>query len=104
MIMELNHLKEPCVMVKQTVIGKIIINGNLKIEGNRKNFLLDSIWKFYSERGKITKAINYSEGKKNGFVLTYDTNQLVTNKEIFMNDIKQGNSVSYYHLQIHLLL
>ena len=71
-------------------------NGNLKIEGNRKNFLLDSIWKFYSERGKITKVINYSEGKKNGFVLTYDTNQLVTNKENFMNDIKQGNSVSYY--------
>lgn len=71
-------------------------NGNLKIEGNRKNFQLDSIWKFYSERGKITKAVNYSDGKKNGYTLTYDTNQLVTNKEIFINDIKQGNSFSYY--------
>ena len=65
-------------------------NGKLKIEGNRKNFQLDSIWKFYSERGKITKAVNYSEGKKNGFTLTYDTNQLVTYKENFINDIKQG--------------
>ena len=71
-------------------------NGKLKIEGNRKNFQLDSIWKFYSERGKITKAVNYSEGKKNGFTLTYDTNQLVTYKENFINDIKQGNSYSYY--------
>ena len=39
-------------------------NGQIKIEGNRKNFLLDSIWKFYTEKGKITKAVNYLEGKK----------------------------------------
>ena len=64
-IMELNHLKVLCVMAKQTGIGKNYYkNGKLKIEGNRKNFLLDSIWKFYSERGKITKAVNYNEGKK----------------------------------------
>ena len=71
-------------------------NGKLKIEGNRKNFLLDSIWKFYSERGKITKAVNYNEGKKNGYTLIYDTNQRVSSKEAFINDIKQGNSFSYY--------
>ena len=71
-------------------------NGNLKIEGNRKNFQLDSVWKFYSERGKITKAVNYLEGKKNGYTLTYDTNQRVIYKEKYVNDIKQGNSLSYY--------
>ncbi len=71
-------------------------NGKLKIEGNRKNFQLDSIWKFYSEKGKITKAINYLEGKKSGYTLSYDTNQKVTSKELFVNDIKQGNSFTYY--------
>lgn len=71
-------------------------NGKLKIEGNRKDFQLDSIWKFYSEQGKITKSVNYVLGKKNGFTFTYDTNQRITYKETFVNDIKQGNSISYY--------
>ena len=71
-------------------------NGVLKIEGNRKNFALDSIWKFYNDKAKITKAVNYLEGKKNGFTISYDTNQLVSSKETFINDIKQGNSFWYY--------
>lgn len=71
-------------------------NGNLKIEGNRKNFQLDSVWKFYSENGKITKTINYLEGKKNGYSFNYDTNQRVVSKEPFINDIKEGNSFLFY--------
>ena len=71
-------------------------NGNLKIEGNRKDFQLDSVWKFYSEKGKITKSVNYLEGKKNGFTLSFDTNEHVITKENFVNDIKQGNSFVYY--------
>src|SRR5438270_12342095 len=47
--------------------------GVLKNEGNRKNFELDSTWKFYNEKGKITKSIEYAGGKKNGFIITYDT-------------------------------
>ena len=71
-------------------------NGVLKIEGNRKNFALDSIWKFYNDKAKITKAVNYLEGKKNGFTISYDTNQRISSKEVFINDIKQGNSFWYY--------
>ncbi len=71
-------------------------NGKLKIEGNRKNFQLDSTWKFYNEKGRITKAVNYLEGKKNGYTFNYDTLQHVSSKELFVNDIKQGNSFSYY--------
>jgi antitoxin component YwqK of YwqJK toxin-antitoxin module len=71
-------------------------NGVLKIEGNRKNFVLDSIWKFYNDKAKITKAVNYLEGKKNGFTISYDTNQRISSKEVFLNDIKQGNSYWYY--------
>jgi uncharacterized protein len=71
-------------------------NGNLKIEGNRKNFQLDSVWKFYSEKGKVTKSVSYLEGKKNGYTFNYDTSQHVSSKELFVNDIKQGNSFTYY--------
>ena len=71
-------------------------NGVLKIEGNRKNFALDSIWKFYNDKAKITKAVNYLEGKKNGYSINYDTNQRVSSKEAFINDIKQGNSYWFY--------
>lgn len=71
-------------------------NGILKIEGNRKNFALDSIWKFYNDKAKITKAVNYLDGKKNGYSISYDTNQRVSSKEAYINDIKQGNSYWYY--------
>ncbi|MES2565752.1 MAG: hypothetical protein V4565_02730 [Bacteroidota bacterium] len=71
-------------------------NGKLKIEGNRKDFQLDSIWKFYSEKGRITISVNYLEGKKNGYTFNYDTNQRVSSKELFVNDIKQGNMFVYY--------
>jgi antitoxin component YwqK of YwqJK toxin-antitoxin module len=71
-------------------------NGVLKIEGNRKNFALDSIWKFYNDKAKITKAVNYLDGKKNGYSISYDTNQRVSSKEAYINDIKQGNSYWFY--------
>lgn len=71
-------------------------NGKLKIEGNRKNFQLDSIWNFYSDKGVKIKSVNYKEGKKDGYTLTYDSNKVIVNREIYVNDIKQGNSTSYY--------
>ena len=71
-------------------------NGKLKIEGNRKNFLLDSLWKFYSEKGRITKTINYKDGKKDGYSCTYDTSEKIVLRELFVNDIKQGMTTAYY--------
>jgi uncharacterized protein len=69
-------------------------NGNLKSEGNRKNFLLDSLWKFYDEDGKIVLEINYKEGKKNGFRITHQGNEIT--KETFKNDVKEGPTYSFY--------
>ena len=40
--------------------------GIVKSEGNRKNFQLDSAWKFYNEEGKLAFEFSYREGKKNG--------------------------------------
>jgi antitoxin component YwqK of YwqJK toxin-antitoxin module len=65
-------------------------NGNIKSEGNRKNFVIDSTWKFYDEEGKINLEVNYEEGKKNGFRITYLGGEI--NKEHFVNDVKEGNS------------
>lgn len=69
-------------------------NGVLKSEGNRKDYLLDSLWKFYSEEGKIILEINYYKGKKNGYRTTYQDNEVI--KENFINDVKQGNSLTFY--------
>ena len=41
-------------------------NGILASEGNRKNFLLDSVWVFYAKNGGKSLEITYLDGKKHG--------------------------------------
>lgn len=82
-------------------------SGILKSEGNRKNFELDSVWVFYDEDGDSSKIINYRNGLKSGFYLTYiyekdaetklKSGGLVS-KELYLSDQKQGNSY-YYNKQ-----
>jgi antitoxin component YwqK of YwqJK toxin-antitoxin module len=45
--------------------------GALVSEGNRKNFLLDSVWVFYASSGEKSMEISYFEGKKHGFRKLY---------------------------------
>ncbi len=71
-------------------------NGKLKIEGNRKNFLLDSLWKFYDDKGRISKTIYYKDGKKNGMVNVYDTTMALVSSENYVNDIKEGLMTTFY--------
>jgi len=76
----------------------------LKSEGNRKNFLLDSIWLFYNESGDTTEKISYVLGKKNGYYFQYGTfeekNQprknVVVSKELYVNDLREGLANFYY--------
>ncbi|MBI5540565.1 MAG: hypothetical protein HY951_10940 [Bacteroidia bacterium] len=77
-------------------------DGILKSEGNRFNYELDSIWLFFNDKGDTTLKINYKNGKKNGYLSTYEyglKNGIKTggiiSKELFLNDIKQG--ISYYY-------
>ena len=69
-------------------------NGNLKSEGNRKNFVVDSLWKFYDEEGKISLEVNYENGRKNGYRMTYLGAEI--NKENFVDDVKEGYSYVLY--------
>ena len=70
------------------------LSGIIKSEGNRKEFELDSLWRFYDEEGKVILEINYSSGKKNGFRITHQGSEII--KENFVDDVKQGNSFVLY--------
>ncbi len=77
-------------------------SGIVKSEGSRFNFELDSLWIFYNERGDTLQKIDYKNGKKNGYLSTYeylyDNNKKtggIVSKELYLNDIKQGTSYYY---------
>ena len=96
--MEEFQVKERCVAANPTVIGKPIILLDLhKSEGNRKNFQLDSIWKFYNEQGILTTEFFYREGKKNGPKKVYDNKEgFIILSENYENDIKQGKTIEFH--------
>ncbi|MCL2435946.1 MAG: hypothetical protein FWD09_07415 [Lentimicrobiaceae bacterium] len=65
--------------------------GMLVSEGNRKNFLLDSVWVFYAPSGEKSLEISYCEGKKHGFRKQYLEDETIVEEWIFdtlTNDIK----------------
>ncbi len=81
------------------------INGKTKSEGNRRNFQLDSVWKFYDEQGFLTEEINYLDGKRSGYHTKYqiiNKNDILKAvplfKELYLNNQKQGLS-TYYNKQ-----
>jgi uncharacterized protein len=57
---------------------------------------LDSLWKFYDEKGRLTKSIFYQEGKKNGTTNVYDTLKKLVVSESFKNDLKEGFTRTFY--------
>ena len=79
-------------------------NGVVKSEGKRTNYLLDSTWVFYSENSDTLEKINYLNGKKSGYYFKYTSIQnkneprknVVISKELYINDLKEGNSYYYY--------
>jgi antitoxin component YwqK of YwqJK toxin-antitoxin module len=65
--------------------------GTLVSEGNRKNFLLDSVWIFYSTSGDKSMEISYKEGKKHGLKKQYFNDETVVEEwkeDTLINAIK----------------
>jgi antitoxin component YwqK of YwqJK toxin-antitoxin module len=65
--------------------------GILVSEGNRKDFLLDSVWVFYSPSGEKSLEISYFEGKKHGLRKQYFEDETVVEEwvaDTLINDIK----------------
>ena len=78
-------------------------NGFLKSEGNRKNYLLDSTWKFY-KKDFIKEIVNYTENKRNGEFLEYSDSGILYSASVYKNDTLQGARKIYYSSgQLHFL-
>jgi uncharacterized protein len=77
------------------------VSGMLKSEGIRKNSLLDSVWIFYDDSGDTVSRISYVNGKRNGYYLTYQKNDIenrnyLISKQMYLNDMLEGKSNYYY--------
>ncbi len=79
------------------------VTGVIKSEGNRTNFLLDSIWNFYNQAGELVQQISYKLGEKSGYSNTYSYSNpnnpgqpTLISRELYVRGKKEGNSY-YYH-------
>ena len=70
--------------------------GVLRSEGNRDNFLLDSLWRFYAPDGSLQNEINYAANKKNGASRSFDTTGVLVSEELYVNDLRDGMA-RYFH-------
>lgn len=66
--------------------------GNLISEGNRKEFLLDSLWTFYAD-GRKSLTIYYIAGKKNGIQTQYAIDEYTVSN--WQNDTISGIVTTY---------
>jgi antitoxin component YwqK of YwqJK toxin-antitoxin module len=67
--------------------------GQLVSEGNREDFLLDGIWKFYADE-KLTSEISYKAGKRDGISKTYTANETIITP--YVNDFVSGTREVFY--------
>ncbi len=68
-------------------------NGAIKSEGNRINFELDGEWKFYDEEENLRLLINYKEGKRHGWRISWTPEGRI--EEYFEEDVKQGYTLRF---------
>ena len=67
--------------------------GQLISEGNRENFLLDGVWKFYTNE-QLTSEITYKEGKRNGISKTYTADEIIITP--YTEDLISGMREIFY--------
>ncbi len=79
-------------------------NSLRKSEGNRKDFLLDSTWRFYRENGNLKNIINYKEDKKHGKSYYYNDECQLIAEEIYENGKLEGDKKIYFPSEDSLLL
>ncbi len=76
------------------------VTGVKKSEGNRTNFLLDSIWIFFDQTGDTIEKINFLFGKRNGYNYEYKKTPAeglyIYSKELFAGDKKEGTAYIYF--------
>ena len=70
--------------------------GVMKSEGNRKDFQLDSTWKFYRLDASLQQSIEYKVNVKYGEESYYDSLGRKERTTSYINDIKSGPAAEYY--------
>jgi len=77
-------------------------NGIIQSKGNRKNFLLDSVWYFYDNKGSLKSELSYRDGARNGATKIYAENEIQVYQ--YQNDtIISGEWYSYSHSLIRVI-
>ncbi|MEQ8907784.1 MAG: hypothetical protein RIC95_01205 [Vicingaceae bacterium] len=66
-----------------------------KSEGNRKDFLLDSVWKFYRENGNVKSIFTYKEDERHGKSYYYKNCQVVKEENYNKGEL-EGRQFTYY--------
>lgn len=76
------------------------VTGVIKSEGKRTSFLLDSVWVFYDQSGDTTEKISYLLGKRNGYSIKYQKDQVtglyVHTAELYAGDKREGLTRIFY--------
>jgi antitoxin component YwqK of YwqJK toxin-antitoxin module len=65
-------------------------SGEIRSKGKWNEKGLDSVWVFYTEKGKIERSISYANNLKNGLYLVYDSLELISFNGFYINDTLQG--------------
>jgi antitoxin component YwqK of YwqJK toxin-antitoxin module len=72
------------------------ITGAKQSEGNYKNSLQDSTWRYYYPNGKINRITNYDKGVKNGRSITYNKDGSLASDVNYKNGNFFGAVKFYY--------
>ncbi len=72
------------------------ITGAKQSEGNYKNALQDSTWRYYYPDGKINRITNYDKGVKNGRSTTYNKDGSLASDVNYKNGNFFGSVKFYY--------
>lgn len=72
-----------------------------KSEGNRINFELDGLWKFYNKKGNLENSITYKKGIKNGKYKYFSDQCFLIKEENYTNDTLDGDVIEYFNDSIN---
>jgi antitoxin component YwqK of YwqJK toxin-antitoxin module len=72
-------------------------DGVLRSEGDRRDLLLEGVWKFYDPQGRLASSITYMDDKKNGPSFRYDSVGVVMSEELYVDDLREGVAKYYHH-------
>ncbi len=69
---------------------------NILAEGENRNNKREGEWRFYDQKGNLTKTVPYKEGKKEGKEITYFAGtKIIKSEGSYINDQKEGEWIFY---------